>query len=137
MICLSFFLTYMNGRSYNIGMKIKEAYLDKVEKLLEIASDKTRLKIMFTLLDEDACPHKNEECHCGCCSCLTCMKEKSVNEIVSEVHESQSLVSHQLRKLKEANYVSSRKEGKNVFYCLKDGHIKQLLSVAIEHVMED
>lgn len=127
----------MNDRSYNISMKIENNYLEEVEKMLEIASDKTRLKIMFSLLDEDACPHKEEECHCGCCSFLSCMKEKSVSEIVNEVNESQSLVSHQLRKLKDSNFVSSRKEGKNVFYRLKDGHIKQLLSVAIDHVMEE
>ena len=127
----------MNGCSYNIGMKIENHYLEEIEKLLEMASDKTRLKIMLSLLDDDSCPHKEEECHCGCCSCLTCMKEKSVNEIVNDVNESQSLISHQLRKLKDSNFVSSRKEGKNVFYRLKDGHIKQLLSVAIEHVMEE
>lgn len=127
----------MNDCSYNNGMKIGNNYLNEVEKMLVIASDKTRLKIMFSLLDEDACPNKDEECHCGCCSHLNCMKEKSVNEIVTEINESQSLVSHQLRKLKDSNFVSSRKEGKNVFYRLKDGHIKQLLSVAVDHVMED
>ena len=127
----------MNGCSYNIVMKIENNYLEDIKKMLEIASDKTRLKIMFSLLNEDACPHKEEECHCGCCSSLFCMKEKSVSEIVLEVNESQSLVSHQLRKLKDSNFVSSRKEGKQVFYRLKDGHIKQLLSVAIDHVMEE
>ena len=127
----------MNGCSYNICMKIENNYLEDIKNMLEIASDKTRLKIMFSLLNEDACPHKEEECHCCCCSSLFCMKEKSVSEIVLEVNESQSLVSHQLRKLKDSNFVSSRKEGKQVFYRLKDGHIKQLLSVAIDHVMEE
>lgn len=126
----------MNGCSYNNAMKIKEKYLLEVQKLLEIASDRTRLCIMLSLLDENACSEK-EGCDCGCCSHLCCMKEKSVNEIVLEIGESQSLVSHQLKRLKDANFVSFRKEGKRIFYRLKDGHIKQLLSVAIEHVMEE
>lgn len=126
----------MNERSYNNVMKINEAHLNKIENMLFIASDKTRLKIMFSLLDESSCPHKDSKLDCGCCHCLSCMKEKSVNEIVIETNESQSLISHQLKKLKDNNFVSTRKEGRKVFYCLKDGHIKELLSVALEHILE-
>lgn len=127
----------MNDCSYNSGMKIDEKYLNKMEEMLAIASDSTRLKIMLSLLDEDACPHREEVCHCGCCSSLFCMKEKSVNEIVKEVQESQSLVSHQLKKLKDNDFVSTRRDGRNIYYRLKDGHVKQLLSVVLEHVMEE
>ena len=65
------------------------------------------------------------------------MIEKSVNEIVNEVGVSQSLVSHQLRVLKDAGLVRTRKEGQKVYYALNDGHVKALLNIAIEHVEEE
>ena len=109
----------------------------KVVSLLKIASDATRLKIMFSLLD-------TTKCHCGCaangdcakCHCLSCMIEKKVSDIMAEVGASQSLASHQLKTLKDADFVKSRKEGTTVYYSLKDGHIKEMLSLAIEHVSE-
>lgn len=112
-----------------------EQIITDMEKFLNIASDKTRLKIMFSLLDES-------KCCCGCNSCggcshLECMIEKSVNDIVKDVNCSQSLVSHQLKVLKDAGYVSSKREGNKIFYSLKDGHIRLLLSVTYEHVLEE
>ena len=92
-----------------------EKIIDKMEGLLNIASDSTRLKIMYVISQG----------------------EKSVSEIVEEVGASQSLVSHQLHVLKKAKLVSSRKQGTHVFYVLADEHINQLLKVVYEHVMEE
>ena len=69
-----------------------------MESLLETASDATRLKIMFALLDDDEC--ECEECNCGVCESLNCMIEKCFNDIAFEIEASQSLVSHQLKVLK-------------------------------------
>lgn len=128
----------MNAHSYNIIMK-KLHYSDKtilkVEKLFSIIADETRLKIMRSLLSKD-CAHECAE-ECGMCKHLHCMGEKCVNDIVNEVGASQSLVSHQLKVLKDANLVKTRKEGQKVFYSLNDGHVRALLSIAIEHVEED
>lgn len=88
--------------------------LDKMESILNIASDFTRLKIMYAIKDD----------------------EKSVNEIVSEVGASQSLVSHQLKVLKDARLVSTRKEGTKVFYKIADHHVNDLLAVVHDHVTE-
>ncbi|MCQ2772001.1 MAG: metalloregulator ArsR/SmtB family transcription factor [Bacilli bacterium] len=88
--------------------------LDKMESLLNVASDFTRLKILYSISGE----------------------EKSVSDIVKEVGASQSLVSHQIKVLKKANLVISRKEGTRVFYQLADDHIVQLLSVVYDHVTE-
>ena len=118
---------------------IKSSTITKMESLLMVASDATRLKIMLTLLDDSLC-------HCGCCehehncsSCtsLDCMIEKCVNDIAFEINASQSLVSHQLKVLKDADLVGTRKEGTRVYYSLKDKHVRMLLGVAYEHVMED
>lgn len=88
--------------------------LDQMEELLNVASDFTRLKILYSISD----------------------KEKSVSEIVYEVGASQSLISHQLNVLKRANLVSIRKEGTRVFYFLSDHHVIDLLNIVNEHVME-
>lgn len=88
--------------------------IDKMENMLNIASDSTRLKIMYALSGG----------------------EKNVSEIVLEVGASQSLISHQLTVLRKANLVSTRKQGTKVFYALSDEHVMQLLSVVFEHVTE-
>ena len=80
-----------------------EELIDKMEAMLNVASDSTRLKILYTLFSKD-----NQ------------LVEKSVSEIVSEVGASQSLISHQLKVLKDADLISSRKDGLRVFYSLKD-----------------
>ena len=95
--------------------------IDKMENMLNIASDSTRIKILYTLLDDKE----------------DVVVEKTVSEIVDMTGASQSLVSHQLKVLKDARLVSSRKEGKNVFYSLSDRHVKLLLEVVYEHIMEE
>ena len=48
----------------------------------------------------------------------------------------QSAISHQLRALKNARLVKSRRDGKTVFYSLADEHVKTILDQGIEHVTE-
>ena len=118
---------------------VKETTIQKMEKLLETASDKTRLKIMLALLDDSLCHcgHCEEEHNCSSCKTLDCMIEKCVNDIANEINASQSLASHQLKVLKDADLVGTRKEGTKVYYSLKDKHVRMLLGVAYDHVMED
>mgnify|MGYP002524469161 CR=1 FL=1 len=116
---------------------MKKDLVIKMEQLLKIAADQTRLKIMLCLLDDGKC-----ECGCGAkdcssCTCLSCMIEKCVGDIEKEIGASQSLVSHQLKVLKDADLVKIRKERQKVYYSLKDGHIKELINVTKEHVLED
>lgn len=89
--------------------------IEKMENLLGVASDFTRLKIMYAISKEEKC----------------------VADIQQEVGASQSLVSHQLRVLKEACLVSIRKEGTKVFYFLNDDHVLKLLDVVNKHVLEE
>ena len=118
---------------------IQEKTLNKIESLLVTASDKTRLKIMLALLDDSLCHcgHCEDEHLCSSCSSLDCMIEKCVNDIANEIGASQSLVSHQLKVLKDADLVGTRKEGTKVYYFLKDKHVRLLIGVAYDHVMED
>lgn len=114
----------------------KTDYLSKIQKIFSIVSDTTRLKIMMSLLDESKCACK-EMNHCGRCESLACMPLKSVGDIAREIGASHSLVSHQIRVLKDQGLLSSKKEGLKVYYQLKDGHVHQLIHVAMEHVMEE
>jgi ArsR family transcriptional regulator len=91
-----------------------EKTLDKMEALLNIASDYTRLKILYSISEG----------------------EKNVTEIVNESGASQSLVSHQLKVLRKSNLVATKKEGTKVFYRLADDHVIQLLKIVHEHVSE-
>ena len=49
---------------------------------------------------------------------------------------SKSAVSHQLGTLRKAHLVKFRREGKNVFYSLKDEHVKSIFEVGKEHIQE-
>ena len=48
----------------------------------------------------------------------------------------QSAISHQLRILKQSRLVTSRREGKTIFYSLADSHISSIFGQALEHVLE-
>lgn len=124
----------MNGRSYNKSMT-QENILKSMETILKVASDFTRLKILHSLFEEHRCHDETHEC--GTCTCKRCMVEKSVNDIVNMVDCSQSLVSHQLRVLKEHKLVKSRKEGTKVYYSLYDGHVKIFLKMIRDHILEE
>lgn len=102
-------------------MTINEIALEKMEETLKIAADKTRLKILFCLIKDVNSPELVEKC---------------VNDIALEVEASQSLVSHQLRVLKDGDFVKMRKEGTKIYYSLADEHVREIVSITLEHVME-
>lgn len=77
-------------------------------------SDKTRLRILSALAADELC----------------------VCDIASLLGMSQSAISHQLRFLKQARLVRSRKTGKTVYYALCDNHIQTILAQGIAHVQE-
>ena len=127
----------MNKHSYNIDMEISNInLLKKIEKFLKVSGDITRLKILFCLIDEKKCNCNSASCNCSKCQKHGCMIEKCVSDIVSETKCEQSLISHQLKVLKNEGFVKTRKEGLRVFYSLKDGHVKEMLKVVIEHAEE-
>ena len=70
---------------------------------------------------------------------LTVLKEGSLNvcEISFILKMTHSAISHQLATLKMANLVKGEKVGKEVYYSLIDDHVSSLLSIGLEHVMEE
>ena len=97
----------------------KSKIIEEMENMLKIAADSTRLKILCCLLDGEEEPVK-----------------KSVSKIIEEVGASQSLVSHQLKVLKDSDLVDFEKEGTKCFYYLKDDHVRKLIEVVYDHVQE-
>ena len=69
-------------------------------------------------------------------SLLQQREELCVTDIAEAVELSQSAVSHQLRILKQMHLIKFRREGKNIWYSLADDHVKTILQMGLEHVME-
>ena len=59
-----------------------------------------------------------------------------VGELASLLNMTKSAVSHQLKTLRSAKLVRADKKGKNVFYSLNDHHVKTVLEMALEHILE-
>ena len=89
--------------------------MDSIAELFKGFADTTRVHILSLLLAKD---------------------ELCVTDIAGEVDISQSAVSHQLRLLKQMHLIKFRREGKNILYSLADDHVKTILQMGLEHVME-
>ena len=62
--------------------------------------------------------------------------EMCVCDIAALLGMTQSAISHQLKALKNARLVKSRREGKTVFYSLADSHVQTIIDQGMEHVSE-
>lgn len=83
--------------------------------MFKLFSDNTRLRIICSILN-------TELCVCDLCELLEL---------------NQSTVSHQLSLLRNAKLVKYRKEGKQVYYSLKDEHIEKIISLSLEHMQHE
>ena len=88
--------------------------LYKLAELFKIFGDSTRIRILDTLAKHELC----------------------VQDIADELSMTQSAISHQLRILKQADLVRSRREGKAIFYSLADDHVATIMNQGLEHVCE-
>ncbi|WP_194540333.1 metalloregulator ArsR/SmtB family transcription factor [Paenibacillus sp. FSL W7-1279] len=62
--------------------------------------------------------------------------ELCVCDVAEVLGSSTATASHHLRTLKNKEIAKSRKAGKNVYYSLKDDHIRTLLHMTLEHQKE-
>ncbi len=90
------------------------AVLDEAISLLKGFADPTRLKILSLLREGEVCVH----------------------QIVEALEMTQSAVSHQLRSLRNARLVTSRKHGRHVYYRLMDEHVRGMLDSVLLHSRE-
>ncbi|WP_055105444.1 ArsR/SmtB family transcription factor [Paenibacillus ihumii] len=100
-----------------VGLRnsLNEQDIIGMAQMFKALSDPNRMKIAYLL------QQKEELCVC---------------DVASILGSSVATASHHLRLLKQINITKSRKEGKNVFYSLKDHHIQTLITMTLEHQKE-
>jgi ArsR family transcriptional regulator len=91
-----------------------EEELFDLAELFKVFGDSTRIKILYVLLESEMC----------------------VCDIAQLLGMNQSAISHQLRVLKQARLVKSRREGKTVFYSLDDDHVASIIQAGMDHIEE-
>ena len=62
--------------------------------------------------------------------------EVCVCDLAQALNMTQSAISHQLRILKQNKLVKNRREGKSIFYSLADEHVRTIISMGMEHILE-
>lgn len=92
----------------------EDEYLYELADLFKVFGDTTRIKILYALFESELC----------------------VGDIAQVLGLSQSAVSHQLRILKDSKLVKFRRDGKSIFYSLDDEHVRNIISMGMEHVEE-
>ena len=91
-----------------------EDELYDLAELFKVFGDSTRIRILFVLFQSEMC----------------------VCDLAQSLNMNQSAISHQLKILKQAKLVRSRREGKSVFYSLADGHVRTIIAQGREHIEE-
>lgn len=89
--------------------------IERLSEVFKVFGDNTRIRILWTLFDEEKC----------------------VFDIAQQIDMSQSAISHQLRILKQARLVKSRRDGKNTFYSIDDNHVKRIIEQVMIHIQEN
>lgn len=92
-----------------------EEMIQKIANTFKVFGDKTRVRILLLLQDGELC----------------------VDEIVVKTNMEQSAISHQLRILKEAHLIKSRKVSRFSYYSLDDDHVSTILKMGMEHIVEE
>ena len=95
------------------GVPEKEI-IEFIGELFKGFADPTRVHILYLLAEGELC----------------------VSDIAERVDLSQSAISHQLRYLKQMHLIKFRRDGKNILYSLADDHVKTILEMGLEHVLE-
>lgn len=111
-------MEHIHDHSKEINVVKKElpndSLLCDLGDLFKLFGDTTRIKILYALLE-------SELCVCAICELLGM---------------EQSAISHQLRILKNANLVTSKRSGKMSIYSLADEHVREIIELGFEHLTE-
>ncbi len=92
----------------------KEDDLYDLADFFKIFGDSTRVKIIWALDEQEMC----------------------VCDLAVLLNMTKSAISHQLKTLRQADLVKYRREGKVVYYSLKDDHVKDIFEKGMEHIKE-
>ncbi len=97
-----------------LGSMPDEPELSEMAELFKTFGDSTRIRILYIL-------SRSELCVC---------------DIAAVLKLSQPAISYQLKALKQARLVKSRRDGKTVYYSLADDHVGIIIGMAKEHLEE-
>lgn len=86
--------------------------LNKIAEFFKVFGEKGRLSILYSLFEESLC----------------------VNDISEKTGLSPSLVSHQLRVLRQSHIVKYERQGKHSIYQLDDEHVADMIETAYGHL---
>lgn len=101
-------------------LKIAREHMPEDEELYDLAeffkifADSTRVRMLFVLLETPLC----------------------VCDLAEVLNMKQPAVSYQLRILKQARLVKSRREGRTVYYSLSDDHVRGIIEMGRDHLIE-
>ena len=90
-----------------------EDTLYDLTELFRICGDSTGIRILYVLFEAGRC----------------------VCDIAALLGMTQSAISHQLKALKNARLVKSRREGKTVFYALAAYHVMSIIEQGLDHIL--
>ena len=91
-----------------------EEQLYDLAELFKVFGDSTRIRILFVLFEAEVC----------------------VCDLAAALNMTVSAVSHQLKILKQAKLIKSRRDGRSVFYSLADDHVRTIVSQGMDHITE-
>ncbi|MED1602964.1 metalloregulator ArsR/SmtB family transcription factor [Alkalihalophilus marmarensis] len=107
---------YDEEKVSRLSLRIESKEFTKSADIFKALSDETRLKIAYTLTED------NELCVC---------------DVASIIGITNATASHHLRHLRNIRIAKSRKEGKMVFYSIDDPHVTSLIVNTMVHSQED
>ena len=113
----------MAGAAHNHAVAIEKVRADlpndsllcDLGDLFRLFGDTTRIRILYSLFESELC----------------------VCAIAELLKMEQSAISHQLKLLRDAKLVSSRREGKTNIYFLADDHVRSIIGQGYEHLTEE
>ena len=113
----------MAGAAHNHAAAIEKVRADlpndsllcDLGDLFRLFGDTTRIRILYSLFESELC----------------------VCAIAELLKMEQSAISHQLKLLRDAKLVSSRREGKTNIYFLADDHVRSIIGQGYEHLTEE
>ena len=88
--------------------------LEDLTQLFKALGDPSRVKILFQIGISEAC----------------------VSDVADKLNISESAVSHHLHILRMNGLVRRHREGKNIFYQIKDDHVRSIIAQGCEHIEE-
>ncbi|MBP5209292.1 MAG: winged helix-turn-helix transcriptional regulator [Clostridia bacterium] len=96
------------------GTKREREPAQELAELFKIFGDATRLRILYALLRGETC----------------------VRDLASSLGMTPSAVSHQLMILRTSKLVRTRRDGKSIYYSLADDHVRTIIEMGTEHILE-